>query len=74
MMYELRTAIHGRPTIVEDTYDDRRYALRTIVRLAASLVDAGKIVYMRLDIDDEDEIAIVTSSDGEVWTVVEVES
>ena len=74
MRYELRMARSGSPTIVTETYDDRAWALRTLLTMSVTLHDLGKIVYLRLDIDDDDDIAILTSSDGEVWTVVEVES
>jgi hypothetical protein len=74
MRYELRMARRGRPTIVEDTYDERHWALRALLMMSVRLLAVGKLVYVHLDIDDEDEIAILTTLDGEVWTVVEVES
>ena len=74
MRYELRMARRGSPTIVEDTYDERQWALRALLRMSVALLYAAKLVYLCLDIDGKDEIAILTTLDGEVWTVVEVES
>jgi hypothetical protein len=77
MRYELRMARRGSPTIVTETYDDRAWALRALLTMSVTLHDLGKLVYLRFDTDDlewfEDEIAILTTLDGEVWTVVEVE-
>jgi hypothetical protein len=67
-------ARHGSPTIVTETYDDRAWALRTLLTMSVTLHDLGKLGYLCLDVDDGDEIAILTTLDGEVWTVVEVGS